>query len=173
MNDDAGTAMATFVLLRMPWGTTYPTLNSVILTSITGNGMSTRAHLDGGRRNRRDWADSRRHPISTRNNCISPGSMTYPIGLLYVGLNERAGTPHCASTRTVHPARLVRCAPGIRTDPSQGIGMTDVAIRLAAAATLVWLGMVMAISFLDAPLKFRAEGLELPIPAAIYKGEVP
>jgi hypothetical protein len=36
--------------------------------------------------------------------------------------------------------------------------MTDIAIRVAAAATLIWLGMVLAISFLEAPLKFRAEG---------------
>jgi hypothetical protein len=41
--------------------------------------------------------------------------------------------------------------------------MTDLAIRVAAAATLIWLGMVLAISFLEAPLKFRAKGLELPV----------
>jgi hypothetical protein len=41
--------------------------------------------------------------------------------------------------------------------------MTDIAIRVAAAATLIWLGMVLAISFLEAPLKFRAEGLELRV----------
>jgi hypothetical protein len=40
--------------------------------------------------------------------------------------------------------------------------MTDIAIRVAAA-TLIWLGMVLAISFLEAPLKFRAEGLELRV----------
>jgi hypothetical protein len=45
--------------------------------------------------------------------------------------------------------------------------MTDVAIRVAAAATLVWLGMVLAISFLEAPLKFRAEGLDLRVGLAI------
>ena len=45
--------------------------------------------------------------------------------------------------------------------------MTDLAIRVAAAATLIWLGMVLAISFLEAPLKFRAEGLELPVGLAI------
>src|SRR3954465_3840180 len=39
--------------------------------------------------------------------------------------------------------------------------MTELALRVAAAATLIWLGMVLAISFLEAPLKFRAEGLEL------------
>ena len=38
--------------------------------------------------------------------------------------------------------------------------MTELAIRVAAAATLIWLGMVLAISFLEAPLKFRAKGLE-------------
>lgn len=31
------------------------------------------------------------------------------------------------------------------------------------AATFVWLGMVLAISFLEAPLKFRAPGVTLPI----------
>jgi hypothetical protein len=45
--------------------------------------------------------------------------------------------------------------------------MTDLAIRVAAAATLVWLGMVLAISFLEAPLKFRAEGVELRVGLAI------
>lgn len=45
--------------------------------------------------------------------------------------------------------------------------MTDLAIRVAAAATLIWLGMVLAISFLEAPLKFRPEGLELRVGLAI------
>ena len=45
--------------------------------------------------------------------------------------------------------------------------MTDLAVRVAAAATLIWLGMVLAISFLEAPLKFRAKGLELPVGLAI------
>jgi len=33
----------------------------------------------------------------------------------------------------------------------------------AVAATFVWLGMVLAISFLEAPLKFRAPGVTIPI----------
>jgi hypothetical protein len=45
--------------------------------------------------------------------------------------------------------------------------MTELVIRVAAAATLIWLGMVLAISFLEAPLKFRAEGLELRVGLAI------
>jgi hypothetical protein len=45
--------------------------------------------------------------------------------------------------------------------------VTELAIRVAAAATLIWLGMVLAISFLEAPLKFRAEGLELRVGLAI------
>ena len=45
--------------------------------------------------------------------------------------------------------------------------MTDLAFRAAAAATLIWLGMVLANSFLEAPLKFRAEGLELRLGLAI------
>jgi hypothetical protein len=32
-------------------------------------------------------------------------------------------------------------------------------VAIAAAAALVWLGMVAAISFLEAPLKFRAPGI--------------
>jgi len=34
---------------------------------------------------------------------------------------------------------------------------------VAAALTFVWFGMVMAISFLEAPLKFRAPGVTIPI----------
>ena len=32
-------------------------------------------------------------------------------------------------------------------------------MAVATAATFVWLGMVLAISFLEAPLKFRAPGV--------------
>lgn len=45
--------------------------------------------------------------------------------------------------------------------------MTELVLRVAAAATLMWLGMVLAISFVEAPLKFRAEGLELAVGLAI------
>jgi hypothetical protein len=34
---------------------------------------------------------------------------------------------------------------------------------VAAAALMVWLGMVLAISFLEAPLKFRAPDVTVPI----------
>ncbi|MBU3750529.1 MAG: hypothetical protein FGM52_08765 [Mycobacterium sp.] len=34
---------------------------------------------------------------------------------------------------------------------------------LAVAAIFIWLGMVLAISFLEAPLKFRAPGVTIPI----------
>jgi hypothetical protein len=37
------------------------------------------------------------------------------------------------------------------------------AAGVAAAVTFTWLGMVLAISFLEAPLKFRAPGVTLPI----------
>lgn len=37
------------------------------------------------------------------------------------------------------------------------------AAAVAIAVTFVWLGMVLAISFLEAPLKFRAPGVTLPI----------
>lgn len=39
--------------------------------------------------------------------------------------------------------------------------MNDVAAALATAITFVWLGMVLAISFMEAPLKFRAPGITL------------
>jgi hypothetical protein len=37
------------------------------------------------------------------------------------------------------------------------------ALRVATAATFVWLGMVLAISFLEAPLKFRAPGVSVQV----------
>lgn len=37
------------------------------------------------------------------------------------------------------------------------------AAAVAGAALFLWLGMVAAISFLEAPLKFRAPGVTLPI----------
>lgn len=36
-------------------------------------------------------------------------------------------------------------------------------LAAAVAAVFVWLGMVLAISFLEAPLKFRAPGITLPL----------
>ncbi len=36
-------------------------------------------------------------------------------------------------------------------------------LALAVAAVFVWLGMVLAISFLEAPLKFRAPGITIPL----------
>lgn len=36
-------------------------------------------------------------------------------------------------------------------------------MHLAAAFSLVWLGMIVAISFIEAPLKFRAPGVTVPI----------
>ncbi|MBO0678412.1 hypothetical protein JRC04_13160 [Mycolicibacterium sp. S2-37] len=38
-----------------------------------------------------------------------------------------------------------------------------VSAAIGAAATFVWLGMVVAISFIEAPLKFRAAGVTVPI----------
>jgi len=38
---------------------------------------------------------------------------------------------------------------------------------IAVAAVFVWLGMVTAISFIEAPLKFRATGVTLPIGLSI------
>jgi hypothetical protein len=39
----------------------------------------------------------------------------------------------------------------------------NAAAAAAVAATFTWLGMVLAISFLEAPLKFRAPGVTIPI----------
>jgi hypothetical protein len=41
--------------------------------------------------------------------------------------------------------------------------MNTTAADVAAAIAFVWLGMVVAISFLEAPLKFRAPGVSIPI----------
>ncbi len=41
--------------------------------------------------------------------------------------------------------------------------MNPTAAAVAGAVTFVWLGMVVAISFLEAPLKFRAPGVTVPI----------
>ena len=41
--------------------------------------------------------------------------------------------------------------------------MNATATAAATAAVFVWLGMVLAISFLEAPLKFRAPGVTIPI----------
>ncbi|MGW4042188.1 hypothetical protein [Streptomyces sp. NPDC004721] len=41
--------------------------------------------------------------------------------------------------------------------------MNTTAAAIASAVTFVWLGMVLAISFLEAPLKFRAPGVTIPI----------
>lgn len=36
-------------------------------------------------------------------------------------------------------------------------------MQLAVALTFLWLGMVLAISFIEAPLKFRAPGITIPL----------
>ncbi|MEK2477679.1 hypothetical protein [Streptomyces noursei] len=41
--------------------------------------------------------------------------------------------------------------------------MNGIAAAVAVAVTFVWLGMVLAISFLEAPLKFRAPGVTIPL----------
>src|SRR3954453_22433267 len=41
--------------------------------------------------------------------------------------------------------------------------MNTTSAAVAGAVTFVWLGMVLAISFLEAPLKFRAPGVTVPI----------
>ncbi|MEU9647457.1 hypothetical protein AB0E00_00840 [Streptomyces sp. NPDC048110] len=41
--------------------------------------------------------------------------------------------------------------------------MDSTSAAVAGAGTFLWLGMVLAISFLEAPLKFRAPGVTIPI----------
>ncbi|MDN3260743.1 hypothetical protein QWJ26_13145 [Streptomyces sp. CSDS2] len=41
--------------------------------------------------------------------------------------------------------------------------MNDTCAAIAGAVTFVWLGMVLAISFLEAPLKFRAPGVTVTV----------
>ncbi|MFI0163276.1 hypothetical protein [Streptomyces sp. NPDC017095] len=41
--------------------------------------------------------------------------------------------------------------------------MNATSAAIGAAVTFVWLGMVLAISFLEAPLKFRAPGVTIPV----------
>ncbi|MFA3876011.1 hypothetical protein ABS735_20375 [Streptomyces sp. MMCC 100] len=41
--------------------------------------------------------------------------------------------------------------------------MDSTSAAVAGAVTFLWLGMVLAISFLEAPLKFRAPGVTIPI----------
>ncbi|MEU3522389.1 hypothetical protein AB0E62_00680 [Streptomyces sp. NPDC038707] len=41
--------------------------------------------------------------------------------------------------------------------------MNATSAATAGAVTFVWLGMVLAISFLEAPLKFRAPGVTIPL----------
>ncbi|MET8770140.1 hypothetical protein [Streptomyces sp. NPDC004658] len=41
--------------------------------------------------------------------------------------------------------------------------MDTTSAATAGAVTFVWLGMVLAISFLEAPLKFRAPGVTIPV----------
>jgi hypothetical protein len=41
--------------------------------------------------------------------------------------------------------------------------MNQTSAAVACAVTFVWLGMVVGISFIEAPLKFRAPGVTIPI----------
>jgi hypothetical protein len=44
-----------------------------------------------------------------------------------------------------------------------GGAMNNSLLGVAVAAAFIWLGMVVAISFLEAPLKFRAPGVTIPL----------
>lgn len=47
--------------------------------------------------------------------------------------------------------------------PQTGGDLMEHWTAVAVAAVFVWLGMVLAISFLEAPLKFRAPGVTIPL----------
>src|SRR6185312_3281092 len=65
---------------------------------------------------------------------------------------------HRRPTAALRGARPVCCSH--RNE--QG-GVMNAGPAVATALTFVWLGMVLAISFLEAPLKFRAPGVTLQI----------
>lgn len=53
-----------------------------------------------------------------------------------------------------------------RSDPrQQPLNHTSAAV--AGAATFAWLGMILAISLLETPLKFRAPGVTVPVGVGI------
>lgn len=58
--------------------------------------------------------------------------------------------------------------PGASDRETGEVGAVTAAVG-AAAAALVWLGAVLGISFLETPLKFRAEGVSVEIGLAIGK----
>ena len=51
--------------------------------------------------------------------------------------------------------------------------MGDDVNTVVGAVAGVWLGMVLAISFLEAPLKFRAPGVTLPPGLGIGRSSLP
>ena len=62
------------------------------------------------------------------------------------------------------PARSVRRTGSVPGPPDAGgSGQVSTGPAIAVAVTFVWLGMVLAISFLEAPLKFRAPNVTLQI----------
>jgi hypothetical protein len=65
-----------------------------------------------------------------------------------------AAHPHTRSAVAGLRGRRLPLAPNERTNSE---------VIVLPAATFTWLGMVLAISFLEAPLKFRAPGITLPL----------
>lgn len=65
---------------------------------------------------------------------------------------------HCGPhQRDTHQRVLTAVTPGTR---GRGCSLGDIAL---VAAPFVWLGMVMAISFVETPLKFQAPGITLSL----------
>lgn len=60
--------------------------------------------------------------------------------------------------------------PPHRREQDEGEEQMTAALSVSIAVTFIWLGMVVAISFLEAPLKFRAPGVTVPLVLGIGPG---
>ena len=72
----------------------------------------------------------------------------------------------CAAARSrwsLPPAIWTAATSRFSYDCCRRLPAVDAAVAVAVAAVFVWLGMVLAISFIETPLKFRAPGVTLQI----------
>lgn len=71
-------------------------------------------------------------------------------------------------------SKQIRCFremyPPHRREQDEGEEQMTAALSVSIAVTFIWLGMVVAISFLEAPLKFRAPGVTVPLVLGIGPG---
>ena len=92
-----------------------------------------------------------RRKAARRDLSGPPGSHARSLGNL-----GGAGRPSSGSTHSSEPDL---CSGPPRAG---SCGTVNAGPAIAVAVTFVWLGMVLAISFLEAPLKFRAPNVTLP-----------